>query len=238
MISLGVVTTPDRPCSYLPDRIARTQFELVAELSTAEYSQLMLDGWRRFGRSLFRPVCEGCHECKALRIDVKNFRPNQSQKRCRKANRDDIRLAIGTPEVTREKLALYDRYHDHQIEAKGWADRGPEEVEAYIDSFVDQPFPVQEWCYHLGEELVGVGYVDDVPAGLSAIYFFHDPTHRDRGLGTFNVLSMLDRAAARGDDFVYLGYYVAGCGSLVYKANFRPNEIRTADGNWVVLRAD
>jgi len=107
MISLGVVTTPDRPCSYLPDRIARTQFELVAELSTAEYSQLMLDGWRRFGRSLFRPVCEGCHECKALRIDVKNFRPNQSQKRCRKANRDDIRLAIGTPEVTREKLALY-----------------------------------------------------------------------------------------------------------------------------------
>lgn len=238
MISLGLYTAPERPCSYLPDRAAKMQYELVAELSPAEYSQLMLLGWRRFGRSLFRPVCIGCSACRSLRIDVRNFRPNQSQKRCRKANKDDVKLLIRSPEATPEKLALYDRYHESRVQAKGWHDGGPEELEAYIDSFVDQPFAVQEWCYYLGDELVGVGYVDDVPAGLSAIYFFHAPEHRDRGLGTFNVLSMIDRAAARGDEFVYLGYYVEACGSLVYKANFRPNEILNDDDTWSVLRAD
>lgn len=238
MISLGTITTPERPCSYLPDRSARMEYQLVAELSPAEYAHLMLAGWRRFGRSLFRPTCLGCSECKPLRIDVTKFRPNQSQKRCWKANKDEVRLEIRTPEATPEKLALYDRYHTAQVEAKGWQDRGPEEVEAYIDSFVDQPFPVEEWCYFLGDELVGVGYVDDVPSGLSAIYFFHDPAYRDRGLGTFNVLSILDRAAKRGRDHVHLGYYVAGSGSLAYKANFRPNEIRTEDGDWVPLREE
>jgi len=238
MISLGSFVSQDRPCSYLPNRAARMQYELVAQLSAAEYSRLMLAGWRRFGKSLFRPICVGCNECKALRVDVKRFRANQSQKRCRKANKDDVKLVIGTPEVTAEKLALYDRYHAFQIQAKGWADRGPEAEANYVDAFVDQPFAVQEWCYRLAGELVGVGYVDDVPAGLSAIYFFHAPEHRDRGLGTFNVLSIIDRAADRGDDFAYLGYYVEDCGSLVYKANFRPNQIRNDDDTWSVLRAD
>ena len=31
----------------------------------------------------------------------------------------------------------------------------------------------------------------------------------------------------------YLGYYVAGCRSLEYKARFRPNEILDDEGQWV-----
>ena len=80
--------------------------------------------------------------------------------------------------------------------------------------------------------MVGVGYVDRLPAGLSAIYFFHDPDERQRSLGTYNVLSVLRKAAEWNLPHVYLGYYVEGCRSLEYKTRFRPNEVLGGDGAW------
>jgi arginine-tRNA-protein transferase len=80
--------------------------------------------------------------------------------------------------------------------------------------------------------LIGVGYVDALPGGLSAIYFYYDPGERHRSLGTYNVLSILASARARNLPHVYLGYYVAGCRSLEYKARFRPNEVLTGGGTW------
>jgi arginine-tRNA-protein transferase len=76
-----------------------------------------------------------------------------------------------------------------------------------------------------------VGYVDALPGALSAIYFYYDPDERRRSLGTFNVLSVLAAAAARGVPYVYLGYYVPGCRSLEYKARFRPYELLEG-GTW------
>jgi leucyl-tRNA---protein transferase len=35
---------------------------------------------------------------------------------------------------------------------------------------------------------------------------------------------------------LYLGYHVAGCRSLEYKANFRPNETLGVDGKWRTFR--
>ena len=44
------------------------------------------------------------------------------------------------------------------------------------------------------------------------------------------------QARAWGLPHVYLGYYVAGCGSLEYKARFRPNEVMEPNGKWVAFR--
>jgi arginine-tRNA-protein transferase len=82
-----------------------------------------------------------------------------------------------------------------------------------------------------------VGYVDVVPEGLSAIYFFYDPDERERSLGTYNVIAILREAAARKIPYVYLGYYVEGCRSLEYKARFRPNEVIHPDGRWRLFRS-
>ncbi|HEY7158194.1 MAG TPA: arginyltransferase [Gemmataceae bacterium] len=68
--------------------------------------------------------------------------------------------------------------------------------------------------------------------GLSAIYFFYDPRQRQRSPGTWNVLCLLDEAARRGLPYVYLGYYVEGCGSMSYKMRFVPNQLRREDGVW------
>jgi arginine-tRNA-protein transferase len=223
---------PHERCSYLPDRLCRLQYVHVAALDPDEYMACLLTGWRRVGRTLFRPRCSGCVACRSLRVDVARFRPDRSQRRCRKANEGTVRLHIGPPVVTPEKITLLDRFHADRSLARGWPEHEPDDVASYVAHFVDNPLPTQEWCYLLGDELVGVGHVDELAGGLSAIYFAHDPAHRARALGTWNVLSLLDRAASLGLPHVYLGYHVAGCPSMEYKARFRPHQALDSDGRW------
>jgi arginyl-tRNA--protein-N-Asp/Glu arginylyltransferase len=225
MTSLLVFTPPPSTCGYLPDRNWQLTYEVVADLTPAEYLERVNAGWRRFGHTLFRPTCPNCSRCRSLRIPVATFRPDRSQRRAWAMNDGQVRLEIGPPVVTAEKLDLYDRFHDFQHRHRNWPPHTPESTASYTESFVDNPIPTEEWRYRLGRKLVGVGYVDPLPNGLSAIYFFHDPGERRRSLGTFNVLCVIREAAARGLEHVFLGYYVEGCRSLEYKARFRPNEI-------------
>jgi arginine-tRNA-protein transferase len=232
MESLFRYLAPSGQCGYLPDQVWRLEYEVVRHMTAAEYMQRMLTGWRRFGVALFRPRCRRCSACRALRVPVPRFRPDRSQRRVRKANEGAVHVEVGEPAVTRAKLDLYDRYHSYQADCKGWPPHATKDAESYAQSFVHNPFPTQEWCYYLHDRLVGVGYVDDLPGGLSAIYFFYDPDLRHLSLGTWNVLSVLDHAARRGVPHVYLGYYVAGCSSMLYKARFRPNQLLGPDGAW------
>lgn len=225
------VAAPSR-CGYLPDRDWSLEYELVSEISPAEYLERMRAGWRRFGHTLFRPSCAGCQACQPLRVPTATFRPNRSQRRVRQRNEGVVRLTIGEPAATRSKLALYDRYHAFQAMNKGWPLHPAKDAASYRSSFVDNPFAVEEWCYWIEQRLIGVGYVDVVPEGMSAIYFFYDPAERARSPGTWNVLCILEEARRRRLPHVYLGYYVAGCGSLEYKATFKPNEVLGADGQW------
>ncbi len=224
MESLFTFLSPPGRCGYLPDRSWQLRYEIVGQITPAEYMARLQGGWRRFGHSLFRPECPSCTACRSLRVPVDAFRPDRSQRRAWKANAGDVSVVVGTPEGTPEKLALYDRFHAYQTDAKGWPEHAGRSLSDYVESFVDNPFVTQEWCYYVGERLVGVGYVDRLPEGLSAIYFFYDPDERHRSLGTFNVLSILRGAAEQNLPHVYLGYYVEGCRSLEYKARFRPNE--------------
>ena len=232
MESLVTFTTPPSSCSYLPERNARMRYEIVGQLTSTEYQERLETGWRRFGFSLFRPECETCRACQSIRVPVASFKPDRSQKRAWAANESEVRLEIGEPSVTREKLKLYDRFHAFQAENKGWPEHGPKDADGYIESFVENPFATEEWCYYLGERLIGVGYVDRLPAGLSAIYFFYDPDERGRSLGTFNVLATIRNARVSRLPHVYLGYYVEGCRSLEYKGRFRPNEALNPAGEW------
>jgi len=232
MESLFRYVAPPSSCGYLPDQLWSLEYEMVASLTAAEYLGRMLAGWRRFGGMLFRPRCQGCQACRSLRVDVARFRPNRSQRRVARANEGRVELRIGRPSVSRAKLELYDRYHAFQTDLKGWPLHPAKDAASYRESFVHNPAFTEEWCYHVDGRLAGVGYVDDVVGGLSAIYFFYDPEQRARGLGTWNVLTLLAEAARRGRPYAYLGYYVPDCRSLAYKASFRPNQVLGPDGQW------
>ena len=152
-------------CSYLPNRDASLEYVLVEKISAEEYNYLMINGWRRFGHSLFKPKCQTCHACESLRIIVKDFKPNRSQKRAWKTNLD-VELRIKTPHVTYEKLDLYNKYHFFQSFHRDWPDRGNRTEHEYAVSFTENPFKTEEWCYYLDDKLIALGYVDALEGGV------------------------------------------------------------------------
>ena len=70
-------------------------------------------GWRRFGQLFLRPNCDGCDECKSVKIDVKNYEFSKSARRVMRKN-SDIQIVIQEPEVTQEHIKLYNKCHAHQ----------------------------------------------------------------------------------------------------------------------------
>jgi leucyl-tRNA---protein transferase len=225
-------TEPAGTCCYRPDHICEREYLWVAILDRDEYMAHLLAGWRRIGQTLFRQNCSGSGACRSLRVDAARFSATRSHRRTRRANEGIVRLRIGTPAVTREKVALFERFQAERSESRGWSPYDAGDAEDLVRRLVSNPLPTQEWRYYLGDILVGVGYVDELSGGLSAIYFARDPALRDRSLGTWNVLSLIDRASMLGLPYVYLGYQNDGCSSLHYKARFRPNELLDRDGVW------
>jgi arginine-tRNA-protein transferase len=219
------------PCEYLPDRVWRLRYELVPHLRPADYVQRLQQGWRRFGNQIFRPECPSCRMCQSLRVPVATFRPNPTQRRAWKRNQGAVTVRVGAPFLSRDRLDLWERFHRHGHETKGW----PAETEGGPEIMLENPFRAEEWTYYVGNRLIAVAYVDALPQALSAIYCYYDPTEGARSLGTFNILSLLASARERGLAHVYLGYYVAGCRSLEYKRKFRPNEVLMPNGTWVAF---
>ena len=219
---------PPSPCEYLPDQQSQLYYELSPQLQPIDFMKLLREGWRRFGPVVFRPECPSCRRCLSLRVLVAEFRPSESQRRARRRNDGEIELRVAAPSIDPARLELFINFHEHGHQTKGWPSPA-EEPESELQFHLFNPFPTEEWSYWINDRLVGVGYVDTLPEGLSAIYFFHEPDQHQRSLGTFHILKMIERAKDRQLPHLYLGYYVEACRSLEYKKSFRPNEILHGD---------
>jgi arginine-tRNA-protein transferase len=217
-------------CMYLPDRQATQEVVVVSRLSPDEYERKMDAGWRKFGAFMFRPVCHACSECRPIRIPVAEFRPDRSQRRVLNRN-SDLHVVAARPDVDEARLDLYRRYHAAQAERKGWPARDGDPVD-YAHNFVRNPVPAIELSIWENDALRAIVLNDVTPNTVSAVYHFHDPDCRERGLGTFAILQTLALAESLNRPYVYLGFHVAGCASMAYKSRFRPCEVMDADGVW------
>lgn len=221
------VIEPQRECSYLPQETASLEYRILYGITDEQYEQLLFRGWRRFGTHFFRPACPSCVKCRSIRIDVKQFTPNKSQRRCEKRN-ERIRVEIGVPQVSQAHLDLYNAYHAAMHDAKGWRERETDQIE-YRQSFLEGNWPfAREIRYFRGNELVGIGLIDVVPTATSSIYFYHAPDWRPESPGTYSLLQELGYARQLGKEYLYLGYWIPENRSMAYKATFHPHELLTS----------
>ncbi|MGE0453937.1 MAG: arginyltransferase [Vicinamibacteria bacterium] len=214
-------------CPYLAGRTARQAFVLPKPLEPGLYHALMDLNMRRVGPVFYGTACDGCDQCRMLRLPVAEFRPTRAQRRCLARNRD-VAITLGMPEPSDEKLALYRRYlaarHDGQM------DGSTAEFESFLYS---SPLATLELVYRVGGRLLAVGIADREPLALSAVYCYFDPEQERRSPGVLNVLRMIEEARIGGQPFLYLGFHVRGSRAMEYKACYRPCEIRQPDGRWL-----
>lgn len=221
-------TTTPLPCPYLAGRVER---RMVTELMGLDAGQLndklSLAGFRRSHTIAYAPVCDGCSACVSVRVPVKAFTPNRTQRRILNRN-DDLAVEERAAIATREQFELFSAYISARHGDGDMALMGQGDYRALVEETPVHSNLV-EFRDHQGRLLAGC-LIDRLSDGLSAVYSFFDPEDSRRSLGTYVVLWLIERAQELGLEHVYLGYWVQGSPKMDYKRNFRPLEAYTPDG--------
>lgn len=214
----------ERPCSYLPGETASLEYRIGSGLTPHRYAELLVRGWRRHGMMLFRPRCPRCTQCQSLRVPIEGFQPSKSQRRAFKRNAD-METRFRPASVSPDHIAIYNAYHADMAERRGWR---PQAVTAddYAQSFLSGGYELAaEIQYLQAGRLIAVGLIDVTPAGVSSVYFYHDPAFRRAAIGVHSILVEIDYCRRNAFPHLYLGYWIARCPSMAYKADYGPHEI-------------
>ncbi|MBT3361086.1 MAG: arginyltransferase [Rhodospirillales bacterium] len=220
------------PCPYLPGRLER---RVVTELAGRDaplfHDILSQAGFRRSHDIVYAPACPDCSECKAVRVISGRFKPTKSMRRVLNTNAD---LAVETvpPTATDEQFALFSTYQSSRHRSGEMARMDDADYQALIENS-----PVETRLVEFRDPdgaLIACCLVDRLGDGLSAVYSFFDSTSAQRSLGTHMILWTIGETQRHKLPYTYLGYWIADCQKMAYKARFRPVEAYTTEG-WKAL---
>lgn len=219
MISIPLSLTKPSSCNYLEKQYSQSAFVHPSfSLSTASYSQLIAQGFRRSGNEVYMPYCASCAECISSRLAVDEFIPNKNQKRCLKKN-NHTSINIKPAKFEQTHYDMYMRYQKHRHFEGEMAYSSPKE---YID------FLSSRWCHTvfieflIDNHLAAVAIVDVLENALSAVYTFFEAEYSHYSLGTYAILWQIEYAKKLNLEFVYMGFWINNCRKMSYKIKFQP----------------
>lgn len=225
---LGFFVTSIYPCSYLPNKMARSLVATPSHLvDSAIYSDLIATGFRRSGIYTYRPHCDHCQACTPVRLKVQELVLSRAQKRAwRRHERLEARMRpLG---FDRRHYTLYERYQ----RARHREEPGASLLEQYQQFLLRSNVATEMVEFWEEGHLRMVSVVDKVTDGLSAVYTFYDPDVPGASYGTYNILWQARWCQEQNLPYLYLGYWIESSAKMAYKIRFRPLE-RLEKEAWV-----
>lgn len=218
------------PCSYLPGQQEQLVVLMPEEpISGPLYQQLLAVNFRRSGEQTYTPHCPTCSACQSVRVAPHDWQPSRSQRRLlHKAQRATIQYRLVNEPDLAGYFALFAAYiafkHDDGI-------MFPATEEQLASMLNCSWLTVRFLEIYLDEQLVSVIIIDELADCYSAVYTFFAADYQQYSPGKLAIMYLLEQAQLDNKAFVYLGYQIAACQKMAYKAEFKPQQ-RFIQGQW------